>query len=347
MPNLPSVKRFTTRNGVRIYRIPFEFLENLSGRVYLLLGTGPPTLVDTGTGSPKAIAEVWRGLEAVGADFGEPFRPKDIRRILITHAHVDHYGGLAELVRRTGAQVGVHALDCRAIAAVEERSVLADRAFVSFLKRAGVPAAERAELVEGYGRTRRRLQSVPIDFLLEEGRELDGLRIVHTPGHSPGHVCILAGDALLAGDHILSRTITQQWPESILAYTGLGHYLQSLDKVSRIAGIELVLGGHEPPVHDVYKRIESIRASQLRRLERVLDALRESPHPMTIQQITDRVYSRQSGFYAFLALTDVAARVEYLDERGRLAVTNLNEIRSEENPVYRYRAAEDQPGLQG
>ncbi len=324
---------------MRIYRIAFEFMPNLSGRLYLLLGAGPPTLVDTSSGSPTALEQVWTGLAAIGPEFGEPFRPEAIGRVLITHAHVDHYGGLAEIVRRTGAAVGVHPLDSRVIAAGQERVEIAQRAFAAFLTRAGVSPEERAKLLEGYGRTKRQLESVPVDLLLEEGRETDGIQVFHTPGHSPGHVCLLIDDVLLAGDHILSRTITQQWPESIAPYTGLGHYLESLDKIERIAGITLVMGGHEPPVHDVYKRIESIRASHFRRVNRVLDVIRESPDPITIDEITSRLYDRQSSFYAFLALTDVASRVEYLDERGKLAVVNLDEIRNEEMPVYRYRPA--------
>lgn len=325
MSNLPPVRRFTTSSGLRIYRIAFEFMPNLSGRLYLLLGAGPPTLIDAGTGSPTATDQIWEGLSTVGSEFGEPFRPQDIRRILITHAHVDHYGGLAELVRRTGAEVGVHPLDSRTICAGQERLAIARQAFALFLLRAGVSREDRAQLLDGYGRTKRHLENVPVDLLLEDGRAIDGIRIVHTPGHSPGHVCLLVDDVLLAGDHILSRTITQQWPESIAPYTGLGHYLESLDKVERIPGIALVMGGHEPPVHDVYKRIESIRASHFRRVDRVLRVLRESSQPMTIDEITGQLYDRQSSFYAFLALTDVASRVEYLDERGRLAVANPEE----------------------
>jgi hypothetical protein len=141
---------------------------------------------------------------------------------------------------------------------------------------------------------------------------------------------------LLVGDHVLARTITQQWPESMGAYMGLGHYLESLDKIERIQPVEVALGGHEPPIHDFHKRIGVVRASHLRRLERVLDVLRNSESPLTIREITARMYSGQTGFYAFLGLTDVAARVEYLDQRGRLAVANLDQIEHEENAAYRY-----------
>ena len=169
---------------------------------------------------------------------------------------------------------------------------------------------------------RMHLRNAPVHFELSDAGRLDGMEFLHTPGHSPGHVCIAIGDVLLSGDHVLARTISQQWPESIAAYTGLGHYLDSLEKVRRKDGFNLALGGHEPPVRNPYKRIDEIRQVHLRRLDRVLQILRNAPHPLTIDEITERMYSRQKGYHALLALTDVGARVEYLDQRGQLAVAD-------------------------
>ena len=72
-----------------------------------------------------------------------------------------------------------------------------------------------------------------------------------------------------AADHILARTTPHQSPESITAYTGLGHYLESLQEDRRVEGSALALGGHEEPIEDVYQRIDGIRASHQRKLERV------------------------------------------------------------------------------
>ncbi len=336
MTNLPPVKRFITHSGVRIYRLPFRFLPDLSGRVYLLLGAGPPTLVDASNGRPDAIADVLSGMEAVRNDFNETFRPDDLKRILITHAHVDHHGGLAEWVQRTGADVGVHPLDWPDIAAFDERTILSRHRFEWLLTVSGVPATNRPALLEQFLRSRRHIEGVQPTFPLDDGLQLDGLQIIHTPGHSPGHVCILVDNVLLVGDHILARTMTQQWPESTGAYMGLGHYLESLAKVEAIPGIEVALGGHEPPIDDFYKRVAVVRASHLRRVERVVQVLRKSDQPLTTAELTERVYVSQASFYAFLAFTDIAARVEYLDQRGRLRVANLDQIQQEPDAAYRY-----------
>jgi len=339
MPRLATIRRFVSSTGARIYRIPCEVLPQVSGRVYLVLGAGPATLVDAGSGEGGSTEQIVAGLEEIAREFGEDFSPGQIERILITHAHVDHIGGLAHMVALTGGRVGVHALDCRVVAAWDERAVVFNRGLEAFLQRAGVAPDAQAGLIEAFGFAPGRVRGVKVDFFLEDAQEIDALRVIHTPGHSPGHVCILAGDVLLCGDHILARTIPQQWPESLAAYTGRGNYLDSLGKVAALEGVGVALGGHEPPVIRVTARIEEIRAAQERRFSRVLDILAGSAHPLSMAEITRQMYSRQKGFYELLALTDVGARVEYLEQRGHLEVANLDEIQRDGCGAWRYRPA--------
>jgi glyoxylase-like metal-dependent hydrolase (beta-lactamase superfamily II) len=208
-----------------------------------------------------------------------------------------------------------------------------------FFRRAGIEEARRDELLKmsPYRWTAR--EDVAVGLPLEDGDELDGLRILHTPGHSPGHVCIGVGNVLLSGDHILSQTLPHLWPESAAAYTGLGHYLESLDKVDRTPGFELTLAAHEQVIHDVYGRIKTIRSAHRRRLERMLEMLRKTGRPLSIDEIARQSYPEVTSFRAVLAVTDVGSRVEYLHQRGQLTVANLDEIQRDETAVYRYHPA--------
>jgi glyoxylase-like metal-dependent hydrolase (beta-lactamase superfamily II) len=355
MSALPSIKKYVSNAGVRIYRIPCQVLETLSARVYLLMGAGPPTLVDAGSGLGSSTQHILAGIEAVHNVFGEDVRPGDVRRILITHGHVDHVGGLPELLKTIPAQVAIHPLDRVAIASRREYAAIGVLRLNAFLCRAGVDPAQRANLlnVSPYRWTSHedcpnfRLsenETVTLDarkattfgLALQDGDEFDGLRILHTPGHSPGHVCIGVGNVLLAGDHVLSQTLPQQWPESILAYSGLGHYLESLDKVQRTPGFTLTLAAHEQPIHDVYHRIDSIRSAIRRRLQRLLGLLHKAGCPLSLDEITRESYPEISGFRALLAITDVGSRVEYLHQRNRLAIANLDEIERDETAAFRY-----------
>ena len=74
---------------------------------------------------------------------------------------------------------------------------------------------------------------------------------------------------------MLSRTTPHQSPESITHYMGLDHYADSLRKLLRFEGIELALGSHEDAIHDLYGRINAIRASHNRKLDRIRKIMRD------------------------------------------------------------------------
>ncbi|MGI6416845.1 MAG: MBL fold metallo-hydrolase [Thermoguttaceae bacterium] len=339
MPTLPPVKQFPSDTGARVYRISCDVLPLLSGRVYLILGTDTPTLVDTGSGSGICTSQIFQGLEEVRTRFGEAFSWRDLGRVVLTHAHIDHFGGLPEIVRRTGAEVAVHALDRRAVEAYDERAARSNFAFDRFLRQAGVPGDRRREVLAEFGYVKGRIESVAVNRELADGENAGPFRVIHTPGHSPGHVCLAVGDILLAGDHILAKTVSQLWPESVAACTGLGHYLDSLEKIERCGPFRLVMGGHEPVIHDLAQRLEEIRAAHQRRLERLIEILSGAPEPLCVDQLSERMYSRQRGYPALLALTDVGARVEHLEQLGRITIADIDQLSEQPCPVFRYRPA--------
>lgn len=336
MAVLPPIERFTTRHGARFYRIPVEAFPNFIAYCYVLLDAGVPTLIDAGSGLGSSTDHLLAGIAAVHDDFGEAFALGDIRRILITHGHIDHFGGLAAIHERTGAEVAIHPLDRRVLTNYDERVVVATKDLRVYLERAGVKPELRGHLLDMYGIAKKHVRSVPVSIALDEDLELDGMRFIHAPGHCPGQVCIQLDDVLITADHILSRITPHQAPESITHYTGLGHYLESLEKVGRLQGVALGLGGHEQPIHDLYGRIETIRASHLRKLERLLDVIRTAGAPLTISDISKRMYPDRHGYDILLALEEVGAHIEYLYQHGMLAIGNLEEVEREDNPALLY-----------
>ena len=331
MSALPPVARFESDTGVRIYRISCQAFPTLVAHAYLLLGAGPVTLVDTGSGYGESTGQLLEGLDRVRTEFGETVRLRDVRRILITHGHVDHFGGLVQTTRPITAEVGIHVLDKWVLVSYEERLLVATKAMRAFLVQAGVTPDDQAGLLELYQFSKRHVRSVPVDFTLTDGQELDGLRFIHTPGHCPGQVCIRIGDVLLSADHVLPVTTPHQSPESITAWTGLGHYLEAIGKIGLEDGVRLALGGHEGPLTDFYGRLDAIRADHDRKLDRILGLLRE-PAGLTIADLTRRMYPTVADWNVLLALTEVGAHVEYLSERGELRVTNLDRVAAEDNP---------------
>jgi len=140
---------------------------------------GQVTLVDAGTKrAPKVVVAA---LEQIGVHV------TDVTRILVTHAHGDHVGGLGGLRARTGATVAAH-----------EREA-------AYLREGRGPVLDRTTMG---GRLLRRspgLTPTPVEEELVDGQVLDvagGLRVLHTPGHTEGSVCLLAEDEalLFSGD---------------------------------------------------------------------------------------------------------------------------------------------------
>lgn len=334
--SLPPIERFESAGGARIYRLPVEAFPGFIAYCYVVLDAGPPTLVDTGSGYGNSSQHLLDGLAALRDNFGEALRPADLERIVISHGHIDHFGGVAFMVEQTGAQVGIHEIDRRVLVAYEERVIVATKDLRVYLERAGVSEKLREGLLEIYGFAKKHVRSVPVDFSLDEDAPLDGMRFIHTPGHCPGQVCILIDDVLLSADHVLAHTTPHQSPESITHYTGLGHYLEALGKIQRLDGIRLTLAGHEDPIPDVYRRIDDIRASHRRKLERVLDILRTAGEPLTISQISKTLYPDRRGYEVLLALEEAGAHVEYLYQHGHLSVCNLDEVEREPNPALKY-----------
>ena len=136
---------------------------------------GGVTIVDAGLRLAPARKRLVAGLAAIGA------APADVRRVVVTHAHPDHAGGLAALVALTGCGVLAH----------ERESV--------YLRDGRSPRTRR-----GRGR---RFPKVTVTTEFRHGELLPGgLRAVHTPGHSPGHTALLHEGAgvLFTGDAVLN-----------------------------------------------------------------------------------------------------------------------------------------------
>ena len=231
---------------------------------YLLRGDDGWTLVDTGLG---LMEPSW---EEILAQVDGP-----VVRIFITHMHPDHVGGAEAAVRATGAPVLQGRLDYEQCERVWGSSDWPERIADWFLVH-GVPAAVAEELIES--------GHVFADFVrfawnptpVDPGDEVDGWRVVATPGHADGHLCLHRDGVLIAGDTLLAP-ITPAiglYPES--RPDPLGDYVESLHAVAGLAP-RVSYGGHGATIGEPAPRAHAIVAHHDDRLDRAAAALGRDP----------------------------------------------------------------------
>lgn len=331
---MKSPQRFETGDGRTIFSFPVQSFPTLVNNIYIIDDGEELILVDCGSGMPRPNDDLVAGFDAVSETFGRRLTLADITTILITHGHIDHFGGLNFVRQHTNAPIGVHILDRRVLSNHEERVVFSYRRLETFLESAGVSAEQREVLMSVYLFAKTYYRSTAVQFLLEEGRPtVSGIEVYHVPGHCPGQVCLRVDDILLTADHVLSRITPHQAPESITQHMGLSHYLDSLEKTVNVQGIHLGLGGHEDPIADIPGRVAAIRAAHDERLAKIMDICRE---PKTISEVSRDLFGRVDSYHILLALEEVGAHVEYLHQRGELVAANLDEIENTSHPIVQY-----------
>jgi glyoxylase-like metal-dependent hydrolase (beta-lactamase superfamily II) len=297
------------------------------------------TLVDCGVWRPDladgGLAAVEAGIEAAG------YALRDVARIVVTHAHIDHYGLAGRLMEATGAELAMHTLtdlDCEKYrhpdtARARRRDTYADH---------GVSEAERTDLADHLTRWLPYLHSVvEASQRLRGGEELviggDCWDVVHTPGHSLGHVCLWSSSrqVLLSGDHLLPGITPPVSFERGFDADPLRSYLDSLRRIADLRP-RVVYPGHGRPFGDAAGRIEAIVRNKLRRLETIRRAIREQPSSVT--ELADRLVAKAVlAHQRQLAISETLAHIAYLRWSG------VVERRTRPDGVYEWYATGDGP----
>ncbi|MFY9933206.1 MAG: MBL fold metallo-hydrolase [Streptosporangiaceae bacterium] len=300
-----------------IHRIP-------SVNAYLLPDPAGDTLIDCGiyASAPRDGGETDDGTGAVGdalASCGRGF--DDLARLVITHAHIDHYGIAGEVVRRSGADLWMHAqtdLDRAKYAhpdrAVDRRTLmLADHGlYGDTLAAASTGLRDWIPVMPSIGRPTTRLHG---------GEKLSGggrtWEILHTPGHSPGHICLWSAEdrLLCSGDHLLKSISPPVTFERGFERDPMGSYLESLRLVEQLDPA-LVLPGHGETFTGGAARAASIAEGKRRRVARVRAAIQ--PDGRTVTELAAQLHPRPlPGPQLHFVMAEILACLAYLEVRGR------------------------------
>jgi glyoxylase-like metal-dependent hydrolase (beta-lactamase superfamily II) len=259
--------------GIWRLRLPLPWPGVPHGNAWAVAAGGGIVLFDTGIGGKGRMRQFDLALGQAGFDLG------DVRLLVCTHSHTDHYGLAAPIVESAGCELWMHPrwehvrlLADDPAAALEQRLEVA--------RQSGVPVAG----LERYRESRSEDDDNGIDAIVEPDRELlPGVEVetdlgvwqVHeTPGHAPSHVVLHQPESklMISGDHLLGRTVLffdhGHSPDPV------GEFLASLDEVEPL-DVDLCLPGHGRPFRDPEAKIAEARRQVGELLGKTRDALGE------------------------------------------------------------------------
>jgi glyoxylase-like metal-dependent hydrolase (beta-lactamase superfamily II) len=294
---------------------------------YLLRGDEGWMVIDTGLHTAEGEAGWRAAFESLD------IQPGDLRQIVVTHHHPDHYGMAGWLLEWNGVEVPVWMSE-RERGMVERVWWQADSQsaeFSTLMRRAGVGAdmldgmlRVTAEVRE---RTRPQVTSIqtiaPGDWQTFGGRQF---RILNGPGHSVAQVLLYdqADKLLFCADHVLMKITPNVgiWPGS--DDDPLASFLASLREMSSL-DVRLALPGHRTVIHDWRGRLAELEQHHDERLAHVAAAARGGASAL---QVAETIFAFQNFTYHEMrfAVAEALAHLEYLHRRGELRRDEAGEV---------------------
>lgn len=299
--------------GVHRLSVPLPFPPH-EVAAWVIEGEDGHVLVDTGMDTPTAREALREGAGRLGVT------PDSLAWVVLTHAHIDHYG-LAGPVRAWGrARVAIHEREEELARRFVDRWPEDRAAVAASLRASGAPPEAVPGLLAASDAIHRLYADFRPDVLLRGERgELPGgggWEWILTPGHSPGHVVAYhpARRVLIAGDHVLPR-ISPNIGADLYAPDPLSDYLASL-RTLRELPVDLVLPSHGEPFGALAGRIDDILAHHEERAAALL-AFAAAEGPRTAWELTLRLFGALPPANLLHAFRETMAHLVHLEGRGR------------------------------
>jgi glyoxylase-like metal-dependent hydrolase (beta-lactamase superfamily II) len=304
--------------GVFRLRLPLPWPGVPHGNAWALAAGDGVVLFDTGYHTPEGASEPGSMVQLERALAMCGLSVEDVRLVVCTHAHSDHYGQAATIVERAGCELWMHPKHEHMSAMAHDFDAALERR-IEVARQSGVPE----ETLRRFAAERKGHES-GIAAVVEPDRALLPGVVVHTdlgpwtvhetPGHAPSHVCLFQPERrlLISGDHLLGRI--SLFFDYGYSPDPVGEFLSSLGVVERL-GARLCLPGHGRTFTDVRAHIEGNRELVAERLAKARAAI--AARPLTAFEVVPLVYD--TGLPAHSApwlLTETLAMLTHLEVLG-------------------------------
>ena len=336
LPNIIDFEYYQVFTFEEINQINIGFSNIVS--LYLFTIKDKNVLIDAGYSFKYWQNAFYKALNDLG------IKIEDVDYCIITHEHPDHVG-LVKTLKEANADVkiGIHEtayelakfreefINNTNLEEIKEKKA---ESLVSY----GLKREEVDLMMQRFGRGGMGFEFIEPDLLLNNNdRIVDGeLQIVHSPGHSVGHICIYypKKDILFSGDHILSKITPHlgalvipaavEFNEKINFENILEHYLNSLDRIDEL-NAKTILAGHEQIIYDPHKRITEIKNHHQNRLYDISRIIENNPlHPL---QIALRHFGEDlDQMNKLLAISETLVHLDYLEFQNKVQKTEKDGV---------------------
>jgi glyoxylase-like metal-dependent hydrolase (beta-lactamase superfamily II) len=292
--------------------------------VYLFKG-GKDTLIDTGTTQTSGLLK--KALGEHGLRFS------DIDRIIVTHGHPDHYGAAKKIVKAGRAKVAAHMED---VVSIEKGMDVSASRYKNFLRLMGVPESIGILLIILFIVFKRMADNCRVDIIIQDGNEIDigkyKARIIATPGHSKGSICVFLEKerVLFCGDTIIEHITPNAFimldeNERLPVRLSQDEFYESLTKIKKLSP-SMIYSAHGKAVSDIGKIIKGYEEAFADRQGKVLSIVRSGEK--NVYRIARVLFPNIGGarlpLEIFLSISEVYTNIQVLqrDEKVSLNIRN-------------------------
>jgi glyoxylase-like metal-dependent hydrolase (beta-lactamase superfamily II) len=315
-----------------LFRIPLPLpTDGLRAvNVYALLSDEGVGLIDSGWAIPEAGEQLAQSLALIGR------HPSDIRRILVTHVHRDHYTQGILLRREFGSHLALGADEKTSLDNIMGPTSGMGLARLDELRRDGAQEIVDAARSVFEHETRHSVWEAPDEWLRPGPVQLSGraLEAVHTPGHTAGHLVFHDAERsqLFCGDHVLPTITPSIGFEGTRTANPLGDFLASLAAVRAMPDARL-LPAHGAVTDSVHARVDELIAHHGVRLDASEAAVRAGAS--TAYEVAKvlpwtrrlRKFSELDAYNQMLAVNETATHLKLLVSQGRCTMTTVDDVR--------------------
>ena len=297
------------------------FADLISSNVFVL-GQGPITLIDTGPKFPGSFDCLEQQLKNLG------FFWRDVERILITHGHIDHFGLVVMIRQAAGHDIPchIHADDgWRLSRGFIDQGMWSEEAerFSAF---AGIPGSTVERLKQHTSFFKDLGDPVDDARPMQEGDVFRGsdfeLKIIHTPGHSPGSCCLFETrtGVLFSGDTLIKHITPNPFHEANRsrlkdpAYKSLKAFRHSLMKLEQLP-VTAAFPAHGEYIPALPTLINGYRAHHDQRIEQIRQILGSGSR--SLHELMREVFPGINESEVLLGVSEVFVHLEMLIEAGR------------------------------